>query len=139
MIILDTNVISERFRPKPDERVREWLRSVTQANLAVTAITVAELRIGASEMDQGRKRADLESKINSLVEEELRGRTESFDLAAADMIPRVLEVRDGLGRPTSMEDAMIAAICITRRATLATRNTKDFDGLGITLINPWEY
>jgi len=138
MIILDTNVISERFRPAPDERVKEWLRSVEQTDLAVTSITVAELRIGAADMDQGRKRAELESKIDRLVEVELQDRIESFDLAAADMIPRVISERNGLGRPITMEDAMIAAICLTRRAVLATRNTKDFDEIGITLINPWK-
>jgi predicted nucleic acid-binding protein len=139
MIILDTNVISERFRPAPDERVKQWLRSVAQADIAVTSITVAELRIGAADMDQGRKRAELESKIDRLVHEELRDRIESFDLAAADAIPRVIGERNRLGRPIAMEDAMIAAICLTRRAVLATRNTKDFDEIGITLINPWEY
>jgi toxin FitB len=138
MIILDTNLISERFRPAPDEGVKEWLRSVEQSDLAITAITVAELRIGAADMDQGRRRTELESKIDKLVEEELRDRIESFDLTAADMIPWVIAVRDGLGLPISMEDAMIAAICVTRRAALATRNTKDFEGLGITLINPWK-
>jgi predicted nucleic acid-binding protein len=139
MIILDTNVISERFRPAPDERVKQWLRSVAQADIAVTSITVAELRIGAADIDQGRKRAELESKIDRLVHEELRDRIESFDLAAADAIPRVIGERNRLGRPITMEDAMIAAICLTRRAVLATRNTKDFDEIGITLINPWAY
>jgi predicted nucleic acid-binding protein len=139
MIILDTNVISERFRPAPDERVKQWLRSVAQADIAMTSITVAELRIGAADMDQGRRRAELESKIDRLVHEELRDRIESFDLAAADAIPRVIGERNRLGRPITMEDAMIAAICLTRRAVLATRNTKDFDEIGITLINPWEY
>jgi predicted nucleic acid-binding protein len=139
MIILDTNVISERFRPAPDKRVREWLRSVAQADIAVTSITVAELRIGAAGMDQGRRRAELESKIDRLVGEELRDRIERFDRAAADAIPRVIGERNSLGRPITMEDAMIAAICLTRRAVLATRNTKDFDEIGMTLINPWEY
>lgn len=138
MIILDTNVVSERFRPQPDQRVKHWLRTVGRVDIAITAITVAELRIGAAEMAQGRKRAELESKIDRLVGEELRDCIEDFDLAAADMIPRLISKRDGIGRPITMENAMIAAICLTRGAMLATRNTKDFDEVGITLINPWK-
>ncbi|WP_205324822.1 type II toxin-antitoxin system VapC family toxin [Glycomyces sp. YM15] len=138
MIILDTNVVSERFRPEPDRRVKHWLRTVGRAEIAITAITVAELRIGTAGMAQGHKRVELESKIDRLVREELRDRIEDFDLAAADMIPRVISERNGLGRPITMEDAMIAAICLTRGAMLATRNTKDFDEVGITLIDPWK-
>lgn len=139
MIIIDTNVFSERFRPTPDDRVKQWLGSVEQAEAAMTVVTVAELRIGAALMDQGHKRAQLESKIDQLVGDHFRNRIEDFDIAAAETIPQVIGERKRIGRPISMEDAMIAAICLSRRARLATRNTKDFGGLGITLINPWEY
>jgi toxin FitB len=95
--------------------------------------------MGAALRPQGRKRAELESKIDRLVGEYFRDRIEVFDLAAADTVPRGVDERRRIGRPITMEDAMIAAICLSRRAPLATRNTEDFDGLGITLINPWEY
>ncbi|MEU6859164.1 type II toxin-antitoxin system VapC family toxin [Glycomyces sp. NPDC046736] len=139
MILVDTNVISERMRPKPNEKVLKWFRATRRAELYTSTITVAELRAGASVLPQGRRRAELESVIDDVIAVYFRYSVLPFDMPSAESFATVIEQRREAGRPIEMADALIAAVCISQNAPLATRNTKDFDGLGITLINPWEY
>lgn len=138
MIILDTNVVSERFKPEPHKRVLHWLDSVGRAEAAITTMTIAEMWSGAADLDKGRKRTKLEALIQNMVEVTFQDRIEDFDRAAAAAYGTVTRTRRDMGRPIQVLDAAIAAICIARSASLATRNTRDFDGLGITLINPWK-
>lgn len=139
MIIFDTNVISERFRESPDKRVSEWLGSVDRDETAMTTVTIAELLLGAALMPQGRRRMEVETRIDLVIGETFRGRIEAFDHEAANAFPSVIVERRRIGRPIAFQDAQIAAICLSRGATLATRNIKDFEGLGVKLIDPWEY
>lgn len=139
MIILDTNVVSEYLRPRPDERVREWFDSVDSDQVAITTVTVAELRFGAALLPQGGRRVALEQTIDRLISRVFTGKIESFDFASTGPYASLRAERRMSGRPIASQDAQIAAICVSRQAVLATRNTKDFDGIGITLINPWEY
>ncbi|GAB4000152.1 type II toxin-antitoxin system VapC family toxin [Glycomyces albus] len=139
MIILDTNVISEQIRPQPDKRVSRWIDSVDPATVTTTTITVAELRYGAARLPQGGRRADLERWIEGVVAKGFRDRVESFDLDATNRYASIRADRLQAGRPIAFQDAQIAAICLSRGATLATRNIKDFEGLGVNLVNPWEY
>jgi toxin FitB len=139
MIIVDTNVISERLRPKPDENVLGWYRATSQHDMWTTTITAAELRAGAAVLPQGKRRAELESVIADTINDFFIYHLLSFDKAASEAYGAVIESRRKDGSPIQVPDAQIAAICISEKAMLATRNTKDFEGLGITLINPWEY
>jgi predicted nucleic acid-binding protein len=139
MIVLDTNTISERTRLHPNERVELWFDSLERENVATTTVTLAELRLGTALMPQGRKRAELKSVLDDMLDEVFEERIYSFDVAAAVAYPSVITKRRSAGLPIEVLDAQIAAICISRGAALATRNTEDFDELGITLINPWEY
>jgi predicted nucleic acid-binding protein len=139
MIILDTNVISEYIRSRPEERVADWFDSVDADQVATTTVTIAELRFGAALLPQGSRRVTLEQTIDRLIARVFSGKIEDFDFAATGPYASVRAARRLSGNPIASQDAQIAAICIAREAVLATRNTKDFDGLGITLINPWEF
>jgi len=137
MIVLDTNVVSEVFRPRPDGRVVAWLEGLT-GEVAITAITLAELLIGVRRLPDGRRRSELRTRIDAA----LRPYRDTdavltFDDAAADRYADIVVTRERSGRPVSMADAQIAAICRSRDATLATRNTKDFVDTGVALIDPW--
>ncbi len=138
MILLDTNVLSELIRPGPDERVTEWLDSIDSTAVATTAITVAELLYGAARLPAGQRRERLNEAIRGLIEDDLEGRVEPFDAAAATHYATVVSDRDKAGRPISMADGQIAAICRKLGATLATRNTSDFQDTGIDLLDPWQ-
>jgi predicted nucleic acid-binding protein len=138
VILLDTNVLSELIRPQPDEGVMRWLDSLNAAEVATTAITVAELLHGVARLPAGRRRERLAESIDGLIEEDLAGRVESFDRVAAGHYAELLSDRETSGRPMSVADAQIAAIARRHGAVLATRNTGDFTDTGVELLDPWQ-
>jgi toxin FitB len=139
MIILDSNVLSELTRSKPDEAVLAWADSVPGPAAATTAITVAELLYGVARLPDGHRKAALTDAVRQLIDVDLAGRAQPFDYAAAWHYATIVTDRVAAGRPISVSDAQIAAICRSLDATLATRNTKDFDGTGVKLVNPFRY
>lgn len=135
MIVLDTNVLSEPLKLEPDRRVIAWLESVDEA-LAVTAVSVGELLVGARRLPLGRRRDALLAAIERVLEAH-SGDILPYDDQAARRYAELQESRRAAGHPLSVEDGMIGAICARHGARLATRNIGDFDGLGIGLIDPW--
>ena len=137
MIVLDTNVISEIFRPQPDARVVAWLEALT-GDVAITAITLAELLAGVRQLPDGARKRTLADRIETAVTPYRDGRSVlAFDDAAANRYADILAARESAGSPISTADAQIAAICRVHDATCATRNTKDFEHTGVDLIDPW--
>jgi predicted nucleic acid-binding protein len=138
MIILDTNVISEPDKPAPDPQVLGWLNEQRDAQLYLTTPTIAELAGGGHRVllrTGSRKYLD---RLSLIVDREFFGRILGFELAAADAYGRVRSQREKAGRRVGQIDAMIAAICLVHGATLATRNVRDFEGIGLSLVNPFE-
>jgi predicted nucleic acid-binding protein len=136
MIILDTNVVSELMRPEPDARVRQWVSNRRADELGTTAITVAEIRHGIERLPDSRRKAGLLSAASDLFNA-FGDLVQPFDAAAAAWFGPVMVRRAGLGLPIEGFDALIAAVCRARGATLATRNVKDFVETGIDIIDPW--
>lgn len=135
MIVLDTNVLSEPMRAAPDESVLAWLEQLREP-AAITAVTVGELLGGVGRLPAGRRRDALGDAIEGLLEAH-RGAILPYDDRAARVYAGLQERRRRAGHPLSVEDGMIAAICLVAGATLATRNTADFSGLGLELVDPW--
>ena len=138
MIVLDTNVISELFRPIPDGKVLRWMEAQSADQLFSTAISEAEIFLGIEFMASGRRRTDLFSATEAYFRSDLAGKILSFDSTAARYYAEIASNRKRKGVPISTFDAQIAAIVRTHGAALATRNTKDFEMTGIPLINPWK-
>ncbi len=137
MIVLDTNVISEIFRPQPDHRVVSWLESLTD-DVAITTITLAGLLAGVRRLPAGRRRAELEAAIDGALQPYRDSRSLlNFDDASAKAYAEIFVARERAGLPIGMADAQIAAICSANDAICATRNTKDFRDTGVETINPW--
>jgi hypothetical protein len=138
MIVIDTNVVSELMRPEPERSVLGWMDGLRRAEIGITAITVAEILYGIGAMPESKRRQRLFQVARSLFDEDFGGRIYPFDhLAAVEYADIVLQ-RGGLGSPISMPDAQIAAICRASDHQLATRNVKDFQNTGVSLMNPWE-
>ena len=137
MIILDTNVISELLRPAPEPKVEHWLSAQDGLNVYLTSISEAELRYGLAIMGNGKRRAALVEAVDRILREDLAGRILPFDSAAALSYASIAAARRSAGRPIAQADCQIASIAHTRGATVATRNTLDFEGCEIDLINPW--
>ena len=135
--MLDTNVVSEILKPKPSETVTRWLAAQNASEVFTTTITQAELLYGVESLAPGKRRTQLLAAIEEILATSFEGRILPFDENAAREFARIVAARDARGRPISNSDAMIAAIARTCRASVATRNTTDFAGCGIAIINPW--
>ena len=137
MIVLDTNVISELFRPEPDVRVTTWVESLV-GDVAITAVTLSALLAGVRRLPEGRRKALLAERVAAALEPYKETRAVlAFDADAAEQYAEVLVAREQAGLPISTADAQIAAICRSRAAVCATRNVKDFVSTGIRLVDPW--
>lgn len=136
-IVLDTNIIFELEGRKHSEHLLQWLNGFQREDLFLTTVSVAEIRHGLSLLPEGRRREALTAAY-SRIEEGFANRIISFTLEAARAYGRLRAKREKQGRPIETKDAMIAAICLNHGATLATRNVKDFEGLDLRLINPFE-
>ncbi len=137
MIVLDTNVLSEILRPQPEPKVLAWLSAQPEASLFITTITRGELLYGVHLLPKGRRRDALQRAVTAVFDEDFNHRTLPFDNHSADAYAEIASTRRTKGRPISQFDAMIAACARSRGASVATRNTRDFTGCGIQLINPW--
>ncbi|WP_439570125.1 type II toxin-antitoxin system VapC family toxin [Roseovarius mucosus] len=137
MIIIDTNVISELLRPTPEPAVEAWLGEQDGLSIYLTAISEAELRYGVAIMTSGKRRDGLGVAIDRILRDDMAGRILPFDSAAARAYADIAASRRSAGKPISQADCQIAAIARAHTAPVATRNTPDFEGCGIDLINPW--
>ncbi len=137
MILLDTNIVSESGRHQPDADVVSWLARTEPTSLFVCTPVIAELSYGA---ERFLRRTGSDRFVRSLdqVLREFRDRVLVYQTVAAILAGKLIARREGLGRPLDTADAMIAAIALVHGATLATRNVRDFDGLDLRLVNPFE-
>lgn len=137
MIVLDTNVLSEILRPKPDSRVLVWFAAQPATSLFTTTLTRAEILYGIRVLPAGRRREKLDAAVNAIFDEDFLDRVLPFDDPAAIAFSEIAAHRKAVGRPMSQMDAMIAAIVRSRGALLATRNTDDFVDCDLSLVDPW--
>lgn len=137
MIVLDTNVVSELARARPDPGVLEWVDGQVRQELAITSVTAGELVYGTSRLPAGRRRRVLEAVLMDLIGRWFEGRVLPLDLAGAEASGVLQARREAQGRRVGLADAQIAGICLSRGAVLATRNTADFEDTGVELIDPW--
>lgn len=136
MIVLDTNVLSELTRPAPAAAMTEWLDLQAKSELVTTAVSAAEMLAGVARLPPGKRRANLAATVAAVLGV-FDDRMLSFDGRAAAEYAEIAASRIRKGRPIGILDAHIAAICRARGAVLATRNVKDFEGVGVEVVNPW--
>lgn len=137
MIILDTNVISALMRTPAEPPVVGWLDQQAAESVWTTSVTIFEIRFGLGLLPRGKRRRTLDSAFQALIEDDLEGRILDFDVAAANTAASLATLRQQAGRALDMRDIQIAGIALARRASLATRNVRHFEGTGVPLINPW--
>jgi toxin FitB len=136
MIVLDTNVVSELMRPEPAPQVANWIRGRDRRELRTTSITLAEIRYGIARLPDGRRKQVLLDTADDIFRS-FSDQVLPVDAAAAEQYAIIASTRERAGKPIPGFDALIAAVCRSRGAALATRNLPDFDGAGIELIDPW--
>jgi len=138
VIILDTNVISALMRGNPEKRVVRWLDQQPAQSIWITSVTLFEARLGIALLPKGKRQQALEASFGRLVQEDLENRIADFDATAAREAAALAAARQKAGRHVDLRDTQIAGIALARRATLVTRNVKHFQGLKITVIDPWK-
>lgn len=137
MIVLDTNVVSEPMRPRPDMRVVDWLDAQDSAEMWLTAVTVAELRTGITKLEYGSKRSLLAEQIERVLTD-FEDRILTFDADAAFIYGELAGPMVARKMKVEALDVQLAAISLVHGATLATRNIKHFTDFGVPLVNPWD-
>ena len=136
MIVLDTDVLSAAMLTRPEARVVAWLDSQPRVSVWTTSVTVFEVRFGIALLPIGQRRDRLERMFEQVLNG-IEHRILSFDTNAAEQTATLMAARRRTGRTGELRGAMIAGIAIARHATLATRNTRHFTDLPLTVVDPW--
>ncbi|HET6386094.1 MAG TPA: type II toxin-antitoxin system VapC family toxin [Armatimonadota bacterium] len=135
--LLDTNVISEWAKPRPDAGLVAWLSEVDEDRTFISVISLAEIRHGIERMAPGARRERLEAWLLNELPLRFEGRVLPVDGAIADAWGRVMARGQAAGLSISVMDAFMAATAEVHGLSLVTRNASDFAALGQPQLNPW--
>ena len=132
------NIVSEFMRERPHPAVLHWLDDRMERDLFVAAVTQAEVLAGIALLPRGKRRQGLAAAADRAFDGMFADRVLPFDRSAARAYAGIATAQRRVGRPISQADCQIAAIAAARGGTLVTRNVRDFEGIGIAVVNPWE-
>ncbi len=137
--LVDTNVVSEMMRTKPEPRVPAFLDSIADEGLGLASVTVWEVLDGIGRLAPGRRRRGLADRFRDLLDELFEDRIVDWTLADAQACARIMEDKRRRGEPLDdhVPDAFLAAAAATRGLGVVTRNTSEFRNTGVETINPW--
>ncbi|REJ85085.1 MAG: type II toxin-antitoxin system VapC family toxin [Acidobacteria bacterium] len=130
MFLVDTNVLSELLRPRPDEGVLAWANELPPP-LRISVVTLEEVRFGLA----ARPNQRIERRFERLIEESAEVLPVTAEIAGRAGALRGALRRDGIQR--TQADMFIAATALAHQLMLATRNVRDFEGCGISVVNPF--
>lgn len=137
-LLVDTNVISEILRAAPDANVVRWSQQLTKQDLFLSVISMGELRKGLTILPPSARRTQLEKSIEEQIPVWFARRLLPVTQSIAERWGVLDGQRQLAGRPLNVPDGQIAATALEHGLTVATRNVKDFEGLGVSILNPWE-
>ena len=137
-LLVDTNVVSEMMHPQMHPAVGRWLDRMEASSLFLASTSLAELRFGVAILPPGRRKKNLSSTLDHLLESLFQGRILAFDATAAEQFGVIVSRARLRGRPIEMADGQIAAIAAVLGYAVATRDRKPFEAAGVQVINPWE-
>lgn len=135
--LLDTNVLSEFSRPRPDPHVIGWVLRQSPGDLAVSSISVGEIQKGILLLPPGKKRETLTRWLDEWLIESFLERSIPVDISIAREWGRSLAESIRAGRALSFADAVLLATARMRQLVVVTRNERDFRGHGVDILNPW--
>ena len=138
MILLDTNVVSEPMRQRPDPRVQDWLDAQAIETLFLSTISLSKLLLGVESLPTGRRRRALAAALGEQIVSLFDDRILPFDVVAAEAYAKVVTHARGQGHAISVADGQIAGIAASRNLSVASRDEVPFRAAGLAVINPWK-
>lgn len=135
--LLDTNVISEPMKVRPNAGVLAWLAEVDEDSVFLSVVTITELLYGVERLATGRRRDRLDGWLRKDLSSRFKGRILPIDLEIADACGRLVARSESAGRPIEPRDAFIAATAVVHGLTLVTRNASDFEATVKAVVTPW--
>lgn len=135
--LLDTNVVSEWVKQRPNAGVVAWLAEIDEDRVFLSVITLAELRHGVRRLADGSRRRRLDAWLSDELPLRFDGRLLAIDQTVADRWGEVVAEREAAGRPIGAMDAFIAATANVHELALVTRNERDFESVVKEIVNPW--
>src|SRR5690606_18875070 len=137
MIVLDTNVISELWKIKPDTNVLDWINAQTIETLYLSVVSVAEIRYGVATMPTGKRRKIYHDRLELEVLPAFNGRVLAFDLDVSSVYAQLMAEAKAKGKLVGKNDGYIAVIAAHYSFIMATCDTSSFESVGVPVINPW--
>jgi toxin FitB len=135
--LVDTNVISEWVKIRPDPGVVTWMADVDEDRIFISVISLAELRRGIERLPVGNRRSRLDEWFQGEVPQRFEGRILLVDRAVAEAWGRIVARCETASRPIGAMDGFIAATAEAHGLTLVTRNVSDFKFSLKEIVNPW--
>ena len=135
--LLDTCVISEFVKPRPDPGLVAWLEDNDEDQMAISVASIAEIQSGISRLPKTDRRADLEGWLNHDLIPRFESRILPIDLSTAIVWGDAMGRAKRIGQPVPQIDALLTAVCRVRALALVTRNANDFENFDLKVVNPW--
>lgn len=135
--ILDTNVISELIKKQPNPQVVQWIDEQEAGRMYLSVVTIGELQKGITKLPSSERKNALQSWLDTDLRLRFDNRILELTSSVLTQWGRLTGTLELQGRVLSAFDSLIAATCLHHQATLVTRNEDDFQGTGVTIINPW--
>lgn len=135
--LLDTNVVSELIKPKPEPKVQKWIDSADESLLHLSVLTLGEIRKGIAVLPSHSRRASLETWLSNDLMLRFAGRILPIEEEVADRWGRIAARALTSGSPLPVIDGLLAATALHFNMTLVTRNTRDVAAIGVATFSPW--
>ena len=135
--LLDTSLISELVKNKPQRSVLDWVESCEEESLFLSVLTLGELQKGVIKLPQNKKREFLQSWIDNNLTERFRGRILAVDEEVAVLWGRIQGEAEKRGKPMPAIDSLIAATGLVHHLIVVTRHSSKIEQSGVSLFNPW--
>ena len=136
--LLDTNVVSELAKSRIEPKVESWVAAQQFGAFLISVVSIGEMEKGFTTMSDIERRLRLQSWLDRKLVELFRGQVLPVTQAIAKRWGAFDGLRQMAGRPLAVPDGMIAGTAFEHGLTVVTRNVKDFENLGVMIVNPWE-